>query len=85
MVADSKQTDFCAYLSAILLAGLLLNALARWWWMDPVAGLVMVPVIIKEGMSGLRGEACCDHCGCRQDGASLANGYASDAMDGGRL
>lgn len=42
MKADSRQTDFCTYLSAILLAGLLLNALVGWWWADPVAGLVMV-------------------------------------------
>lgn len=41
MQADSRQTDFCTYLSAILLGGLLLNALAGWWWADPVAGLVM--------------------------------------------
>jgi divalent metal cation (Fe/Co/Zn/Cd) transporter len=49
MQADSRQTDFCTYLSAILLGGLLLNAIAGWWWADPVAGLVMVPIIAKEG------------------------------------
>ena len=65
MHADSRQTDFCTYLSAILLGGLLLNALAGWWWADPVAGLVMVPIIAKEGVGGLRGKACCDDCGCR--------------------
>jgi divalent metal cation (Fe/Co/Zn/Cd) transporter len=48
MTADSKQADFCAYLSAILLGGLLLNALLGWWWADPMAGLVMVPIIGKE-------------------------------------
>ncbi|MGO4882677.1 MAG: cation transporter [Bryobacteraceae bacterium] len=52
MRADSKQADFCAYLSAILLAGLLLNALAGWWWTDPLAGLAMVPIIAKEGNEG---------------------------------
>ena len=65
MDADSKQADFCGYLSAILLGGLLANGLFGWWWMDPVAGLVMVPIIVKEGMSGLRAEACSGHCGCR--------------------
>jgi divalent metal cation (Fe/Co/Zn/Cd) transporter len=65
MHADSKQADFCAYLSAILLAGLLLNALLGWWWADPVTGLVMVPIIAKEGIDGLRGKACCDGCDCR--------------------
>ena len=64
MNADSRQADFCTYLSAILLGGLLLNALIGWWWADPVAGLVMVPIIAKEGVDGLRGKACCDDCGC---------------------
>lgn len=62
MQADSRQTDFCTYLSAILLGGLLLNAVAGWWWADPVAGLVMVPIIAKEGVDGLRGKASCDDC-----------------------
>jgi len=63
MSADSRQADFCTYLSAILLFGLLLNAVAGWWWADPVAGLVMVPIIANEGVNGLRGEACCqDRC-----------------------
>lgn len=63
MEADSRQTDICAYLSAILLGGLLLNALLGWWWADPVAALVMVPIIAKEGIEALRGESC-DECGC---------------------
>ena len=62
MHADSKQADFCAYLCGILLGGLLLNAFLGWWWMDPVAGLVMVPIIAKEGVDGLRAEACCGCC-----------------------
>jgi divalent metal cation (Fe/Co/Zn/Cd) transporter len=57
--ADSRQTDICAYLSAILLGGLLLNALFGWWWADPVAALVMVPIIAREGIEALRGESCC--------------------------
>ena len=61
MHADSKQADFCAYLSAILLAGLLLHAWLGWWWADPAAALVMVPIIAREGVQGLRGEAC--ECG----------------------
>jgi divalent metal cation (Fe/Co/Zn/Cd) transporter len=60
MMADSKQTELCTYLSAILLAGLLLNALVGWWWADPVAALIMVPIIVKEGIEGLRGDTCCD-------------------------
>jgi divalent metal cation (Fe/Co/Zn/Cd) transporter len=63
MQADSRQTDFCAYLSAILLGGLLLNGLFGWWWADPAAALIMVPIIAKEGADGLRGEAC-ESCQC---------------------
>jgi len=59
MTADAKQTEFCAYLSAILLAGLLLNAVFDLWWADPIAGLIMVPIIAKEGVDGLRGDTCC--------------------------
>jgi|SRR5256885_1564528 len=59
MKADARQTDFCVYLSAILLAGLILNATLRWWWADPVAALLMVPIIAKEGWEGLRAKACC--------------------------
>ncbi|HZS07676.1 MAG TPA: cation transporter [Blastocatellia bacterium] len=61
--ADAKQTELCTYLSAILLGGLLLNALFGWWWADPVAALVMVPIIGREGIEALRGERCGD-CGC---------------------
>ena len=63
MNADARQTDFCVYLSAILLGGLLLNALFGLWWADPAAALVMVPIIAKEGLEGIRGEACGD-CSC---------------------
>jgi divalent metal cation (Fe/Co/Zn/Cd) transporter len=59
MTADAKQTEFCVYLSAILLGGLVLNALLGWWWADPVAALIMVPIIGKEGLEALRGETCC--------------------------
>ncbi|MBN1569199.1 MAG: cation transporter [Acidobacteria bacterium] len=64
MRADSRQTDFCAYLSAILLGGLSLNALFGWWWADPVAALVMVPIIVNEGINSFRGKGCSDDCGC---------------------
>jgi len=65
MRADSRQTDFCTYLSAILLCGLLLNALLGWWWADPVAALVMVPIIANEGLGSLRGKKCADDSCCR--------------------
>lgn len=62
--ADSKQTDLCVYLSAISLGGLALNAAFGWWWADPVAALIMIPIIVNEGIQGLRGEACCDEGVC---------------------
>jgi divalent metal cation (Fe/Co/Zn/Cd) transporter len=62
--ADSRQTDICTYLSAILLGGLILNALFGWWWADPVAALVMTPIIVKEGVEALRGETCCGDGAC---------------------
>ncbi len=64
MHADAKQAEFCTYLSAILLAGLLLNALSGWWWADPAAALIMVPIIAKEGTEGLQGKACDDCSSC---------------------
>lgn len=60
MQADSRQTDLCAYLSALLLVGLALNAAFGWWWADPLAALVMVPIIAKEGWEALRGKTCCE-------------------------
>lgn len=59
MTTDARQTELCSYLSAILLGGLLLNALLGWWWADPLAGLLMVPIIAREGFGALRGKACC--------------------------
>jgi divalent metal cation (Fe/Co/Zn/Cd) transporter len=61
MHADATQTDFCIYLSAILLGGLLLNAIFGLWWADPVAALIMVPIIAREGIKGIQGNAC-QHC-----------------------
>ena len=73
LFADSRQSDFCAYLSAITLVGLLLNATLQWWWSDPVAGLAMTPLIAKEGIEALQGKTCCDA------GSSLVKPGATDA------
>jgi divalent metal cation (Fe/Co/Zn/Cd) transporter len=62
MHADATQSKFCAYLSAILLGGLVLNALWGWWWADPLASLGMVPIIANEGIQSLRGKNCCESC-----------------------
>jgi divalent metal cation (Fe/Co/Zn/Cd) transporter len=58
LTADSRQTDLCAYLSAILLAGLGLNAFLGWWWADPVAALAMVPIMVFEARRAWRGDSC---------------------------
>jgi len=54
--ADAFETIACAWLSLTTLAGLALNALFGWWWADPVAALVLVPLIAREGLEGIRGE-----------------------------
>jgi divalent metal cation (Fe/Co/Zn/Cd) transporter len=61
LVADSRQTDLCAYLSSILFVGLIFNALFGWWWADSIAAILMVPIITREGIEALKGNAC-DAC-----------------------
>lgn len=58
VVADSKQTLLCTYLSAVLLVGLLLNSLLGWWWADPAVGLVVAALAVREGREAWRGETC---------------------------
>jgi divalent metal cation (Fe/Co/Zn/Cd) transporter len=57
---EARQTKVCAYLSAILVLGLGLNAALGWWWADPVAALAMTPLIAREGIEAVRGHTCCD-------------------------
>ena len=54
--SEAKETLACAYLSFTLLLGLVANAVAGWWWADPVAALLMIPWLIREGLEGVRGE-----------------------------
>ena len=54
--SEAAQTSLCAYLSVIALAGVGLNAMLGWWWADPIAALAMVPIIVKEGVEGLRAD-----------------------------
>ncbi len=74
VVADSTQTLLCTYLSAVLLVGLVLNATLGWGWADPIAGLVIAAVAVREGVEAWKGEGCCSPiagptgCGC-SDGA----------------
>ena len=65
LVGDAKETFACAWLSASVFAGVGLNAAFGWWWADPVAALVMVPLIVREGREALeeaRGEEGCSSC-----------------------
>ena len=58
LIADSKETFVCAYLSLALLVGLAANMLFGVWWADPVAALLMLPWVVKEGLEAMNGE--CD-------------------------
>ena len=80
VVADSKQTLLCTYLSAVLLVGLVLNSALGWWWADPVVGLVVAGLAVREGREAWRGEACAcvpaldaaqgAACGCDDQGCT---------------
>jgi divalent metal cation (Fe/Co/Zn/Cd) transporter len=61
-VKEAAQTQLCAYLSIALLLGLGANALAGWWWADPLTALVIAAVAAKEGRESWRGEGCCEAC-----------------------
>ncbi|CAN7247096.1 cation diffusion facilitator family transporter [Knoellia sp. LjRoot47] len=91
VVADSTQTLLCTYLSAVLLVGLVLNATLGWSWADPIAGLVIAAVAVREGLEAWRGEA----CGCgpvatgsthehstEQDGGCACTDDPADCTDG---
>ena len=58
MHADAQQTEFCAYLSAILIGGLVLNAWFGLWWADPLSALLMVPIIARAAWDALLGTSC---------------------------
>jgi divalent metal cation (Fe/Co/Zn/Cd) transporter len=80
VVADSKQTLLCTYLSGVLLAGLALNSALGWWWADPVVGLVVAGLAVREGREAWSGEACTcipalddpqgSGCGCDEEGCA---------------
>jgi divalent metal cation (Fe/Co/Zn/Cd) transporter len=61
-VSEGSQNLLCAYLSVALLVGLLANALAGWWWADPLCALAIAAVAAREGRAAWRGESCCDLC-----------------------
>lgn len=57
-VSEAAQNQICAYLSIALLAGLLANALAGWWWADPAAAVAIAALAAKEGLDSWRGKSC---------------------------
>ena len=91
VVADSIQTLLCTYLSAVLLVGLVLNATLGWSWADPIAGLIIAAVAVREGLEAWRGEGCCgplsanhdnaDGCGCTDDPADCTDGCCATTSD----
>ncbi len=58
VVSEAGQNQLCAYLSIALLIGLLANALAGWWWADPVAALAIAALAAREGLASWRGDSC---------------------------
>jgi len=56
---EGRQNMLCAYLAAGVLAGLLANTLLGWWWLDPIIGLGIAALAIREGTESWRGEECC--------------------------
>ncbi|MBC9956616.1 cation diffusion facilitator family transporter [Yimella sp. cx-51] len=82
VVADSKQTLLCTYLSAVLLVGLALNALFGWWWADPIAALVIAAVALKEGREAWRGEGCCASPGWARSEADACGAGCDCCADG---
>jgi divalent metal cation (Fe/Co/Zn/Cd) transporter len=59
---EGTQNVLCGYLSLAVLVGLLGNTLLGWWWLDPIAALVIAAIAIREGILSWRGESCCSTC-----------------------
>jgi divalent metal cation (Fe/Co/Zn/Cd) transporter len=62
--ADAIETIACTWLSVTTLIGLSLNALFGWAWADPLAALLIIPLVVKEGLEALKGKHC---CACAED------------------
>jgi len=73
---EGRQNMLCAYLAAALLVGLVGNALAGAWWLDPLVGLLIAGVAVKEGLEAWRGEGCC--VSSPLDGAGFADDGCTD-------
>jgi divalent metal cation (Fe/Co/Zn/Cd) transporter len=78
VVADGTQTLLCTYLSAVLLIGLVLNATLGWGWADPIAGLVIAAVAVREGIEAWKGEGCCSPSAPKPDATSACSDPCCD-------
>jgi divalent metal cation (Fe/Co/Zn/Cd) transporter len=76
--AEAKETLACSWLSLTLLLGLVANALAGWWWADPITALLMMPWLVKEGIEGVRGEHC--EAGCSEEEQHGSSGTSSQPL-----
>jgi divalent metal cation (Fe/Co/Zn/Cd) transporter len=61
-VSEGRQNMLCAYLSVALLIGLGANALLGWWWADPLAGMAIAVIAVREGQATWKGEHTRDCC-----------------------
>lgn len=83
-VADSQQTMLCTYLSAVLLVGLGVNSLLGWSWADPVAGILIAAVAVREGLGAWRGDSCCaPMAGALDSGGEAEDGGCGPGCTGG--
>ena len=82
VVADSKQTLLCTYLSAVLLVGLVANSTLGWSWADPVAALVIAGVAVREGVQAWRGDTCCAPPSALLAGSDTDSGVGCCGEDG---
>jgi divalent metal cation (Fe/Co/Zn/Cd) transporter len=73
---EGRQNMLCAYLAGALLVGLLGNAVAGAWWLDPAVGMLIAAVAVKEGVEAWRGEGCC--VASPLDGAGFADDACQD-------
>ena len=75
---EGRQNMLCAYLAGALLVGLIGNALAGAWWLDPTVGLLIAAVAVKEGLEAWQGEGCCVSSPLDGAGFADADGCADD-------
>lgn len=82
--ADGTQTLLCTYLSAVLLIGLVFNSTLGWTWADPIAGLIIAGLAVREGLEAWQGKGCCAPISSKADvcadGCCDVDAQASDQI-----